>query len=113
MWQGEETVQFHAILLLKPYISKILNAVVCCNGDWMALKHMQVWDTILSLFWSWFCRDNICHIVNAPADVSWNIRKLATNVAEKAVSSLEGAGVFAVELFLTRENQVGLIFITS
>ncbi|RWR85286.1 phosphoribosylaminoimidazole carboxylase, chloroplastic isoform X1 [Cinnamomum micranthum f. kanehirae] len=51
-------------------------------------------------------KDNICHIVNAPADVSWNIRKLATNVAEKAVSSLEGAGVFAVELFLTRDNQI-------
>lgn len=41
--------------------------------------------------------------------MSWNIRKLATNVAEKAVSSLEGAGVFAVELFLTRDNQVGYI----
>ncbi|XXG73529.1 hypothetical protein AAC387_Pa07g2434 [Persea americana] len=51
-------------------------------------------------------KDNICHIVNAPADVSWNIRKLATNVAEKAVSSLQGAGVFAVELFLTRDNQI-------
>ena len=41
--------------------------------------------------------------------MSWNIRKLAANVAEKAVSSLEGAGVFAVELFLTRDNQVGSI----
>lgn len=51
-------------------------------------------------------KDNICHIVKAPADVSWKIRKLAIDVAEKAVSSLEGAGVFAVELFLTADDQI-------
>ncbi|KAL3620656.1 hypothetical protein CASFOL_035568 [Castilleja foliolosa] len=51
-------------------------------------------------------RENICHIVKSPADVSWKIRKLATDVAYKAVSSLEGAGVFAVELFLTADGQV-------
>lgn len=34
------------------------------------------------------------------------IKKLATTVAEKAIKSLEGAGVFAVELFLTQDNQV-------
>lgn len=32
--------------------------------------------------------------------------KLATDVAHRAVSSLEGAGVFAVELFLTEDGQV-------
>lgn len=32
--------------------------------------------------------------------------KLATDVAHIAVSSLEGAGVFAVELFLTEDGQV-------
>ncbi|XP_048611072.1 phosphoribosylaminoimidazole carboxylase, chloroplastic-like isoform X2 [Brassica napus] len=51
-------------------------------------------------------RDNICHIVNAPADVPWKINKLATDVAQKAVGSLEGAGVFAVELFLTEDGQI-------
>lgn len=51
-------------------------------------------------------RDNICHIVKAPADVPWKINKLATDVAQKAVGSLEGAGVFAVELFLTEDSQV-------
>lgn len=35
--------------------------------------------------------------------------KLATDVAGRAVSSLEGAGVFAVELFLTADGQVVLI----
>ncbi|CAF1700378.1 phosphoribosylaminoimidazole carboxylase, chloroplastic [Brassica napus] len=51
-------------------------------------------------------RDNICHIVKAPADVPWKINKLATDVALKAVGSLEGAGVFAVELFLTDDGQI-------
>ncbi|KDP23690.1 hypothetical protein JCGZ_23523 [Jatropha curcas] len=51
-------------------------------------------------------KENICHIVKAPADVPWKIRKLATDVAHEAVSSLEGAGVFAVELFLTSEGQI-------
>lgn len=51
-------------------------------------------------------RENICHIVKSPADVSWKIMKLATDVAFRAVSSLEGAGVFAVELFLTADGQI-------
>lgn len=51
-------------------------------------------------------RDNICHIVKAPADVKWKVRERATEVACKAISSLEGAGVFAVELFLTSDGQV-------
>lgn len=52
-------------------------------------------------------RENICHIVKSPANVSWKVTKLATDVACKAVGSLEGAGVFAVELFLTEDDQVG------
>lgn len=32
--------------------------------------------------------------------------ELATDVARRAVSSLEGAGVFAVELFLKADGQV-------
>ncbi|KAH0930460.1 hypothetical protein HID58_016187, partial [Brassica napus] len=51
-------------------------------------------------------RDNICHIVKAPAEVPYKINKLATDVAQKAVGSLEGAGVFAVELFLTEDGQI-------
>lgn len=44
--------------------------------------------------------------MKAPAVVPWKIQKLATNVAYKAISSLEGAGIFAVELFLTEDGQV-------
>ncbi|KAF7852148.1 hypothetical protein BT93_L0538 [Corymbia citriodora subsp. variegata] len=51
-------------------------------------------------------KENICHIVKAPASIPWKIGKQATDIAHKAVCSLEGAGVFAVELFLTRDGQV-------
>ncbi|CAL4958809.1 unnamed protein product [Urochloa decumbens] len=51
-------------------------------------------------------KDSICHVVEAPAEVSNKIKKSATDVAEKAIKSLEGAGVFAVELFLTEDDQI-------
>ena len=58
-----------------------------------------------------FCsRDNICHIVKAPAILKWKTRALASEVALNAVNSLEGAGVFAVELFLTKDGQVVTFF---
>lgn len=56
-------------------------------------------------------RDNICHIVKSPANVKWKTRELATEVAFNAVKSLEGAGVFAVELFLTKDGEVVSFFI--
>lgn len=61
-----------------------------------------------------FCsRDNICHIVKTPANVKWKIRERATEVAFNAVNSLEGAGVFAVELFLTSDGQVVNLFLNQ
>lgn len=56
-------------------------------------------------------RENICHIVKAPANVKWKIRERAAEVAFNAVNSLEGAGVFAVELFLTEDGQVVILFL--
>jgi phosphoribosylaminoimidazole carboxylase len=46
-------------------------------------------------------RDSICDVVIAPARVSDAIREEARHVAEVAVKSLTGAGVFGVELFVT------------
>ncbi|KAK1263441.1 hypothetical protein QJS04_geneDACA013434 [Acorus gramineus] len=51
-------------------------------------------------------KDNICHIVEAPANVTEQVKNLSIDIAKKAVDSLEGAGVFAVELFLTSDGQV-------
>lgn len=43
--------------------------------------------------------------------MSWKIKELAIDVAQRAVRSLEGAGVFAVELFLTKDEQVVFMFV--
>ncbi|KAI5057318.1 hypothetical protein GOP47_0027333 [Adiantum capillus-veneris] len=51
-------------------------------------------------------KDNICHIVEAPALISQTLSASATVLAEKAVGSLQGAGVFGVELFLLADGQV-------
>lgn len=51
-------------------------------------------------------KENICHVVKSPADIPWKVKELATSVARKAVGSLEGAGVFAVELFLTEDDEI-------
>lgn len=51
-------------------------------------------------------KDNICHTVEAPAQISKKISDAAKALAEKAVGSLQGAGVFGVELFLLADGQV-------
>ncbi|KAL9681781.1 hypothetical protein QQ045_013569 [Rhodiola kirilowii] len=73
-------------------------AVIVARGRDNTLKCYPVVETIH--------KENICHIVKAPASVPWRIKELATDVACRAVASLEGAGVFAVELFLTTDGQV-------
>ena len=44
-------------------------------------------------------QDNICHLVFAPARVPSSARRKARNLAEDAVKSFKGAGVFGVEMF--------------
>ncbi|KAI0056646.1 Phosphoribosylaminoimidazole carboxylase [Artomyces pyxidatus] len=52
-------------------------------------------------------KDNVCHLVFAPLrsrDPTLSAR--ARGVAEKAVQSLHGAGVFGVEMFLLEDGQI-------
>ncbi|KAJ6744389.1 hypothetical protein OIU79_030671 [Salix purpurea] len=79
-----------------PFVKEL--AVIVARGRDNSISCYPVVETIH--------KENICHIVKAPAAIPWKIRKLATDVAHKAVSSLEGAGVFAVELFLTKDGQI-------
>ena len=44
-------------------------------------------------------RDNICHLCYVPARVPDSVHFKATSLAEHAVKSLPGAGIFGVELF--------------
>ncbi|MBA3872253.1 MAG: 5-(carboxyamino)imidazole ribonucleotide synthase [Anaerolineae bacterium] len=51
-------------------------------------------------------KDNICHTVTAPASISAKVRIEAEKIALAAVSSLDGAGIFGVELFLQADDSV-------
>ncbi|KAL5768200.1 hypothetical protein ACOSQ2_014983 [Xanthoceras sorbifolium] len=88
----------HGIYVEKwaPFVKEL--AVIVARGRDNSILCYPVVETIH--------RENICHIVKAPAVVPLKVRKLATDVAYRAVSSLEGAGVFAVELFLTEDGQI-------
>ncbi|XP_062145041.1 phosphoribosylaminoimidazole carboxylase, chloroplastic-like isoform X2 [Alnus glutinosa] len=79
-----------------PFVKEL--AVIVARGRDNSIACYPVVETIH--------KENICHIVKAPANVTWEIRKRAADVAYRAVSSLEGAGVFAVELFLTGDGQI-------
>jgi phosphoribosylaminoimidazole carboxylase PurK protein len=46
-------------------------------------------------------RDHICHMTLAPANISAEIAQKAHVVAEKVLASFGGAGVFAIEMFLS------------
>ena len=49
---------------------------------------------------------SICHTVIMPAQVSGDVLRHAQTVAERAVSAYDGAGIFAVELFLLADKRV-------
>ena len=51
-------------------------------------------------------RTNICDIVMAPAKISKEIEEKSIEVSIKAIEALEGVGIFAVELFLTKQGEV-------
>lgn len=50
--------------------------------------------------------NNICHLVIAPAPIDIKIKMRGENLAKKVMKSLKGAGVFAIEMFLTKDNEV-------
>jgi 5-(carboxyamino)imidazole ribonucleotide synthase len=51
-------------------------------------------------------RTNICDIVMAPARISPEIAKQAVFVATQAITALDGVGIFGVEMFLTKQQQI-------
>lgn len=51
-------------------------------------------------------RVNICDIVIAPARISKEIAEKSIEVSVKSIEALEGVGIFAVELFLTKGGEV-------
>lgn len=51
-------------------------------------------------------KDNICHTVISPARVSAQIAHKAEEIGIKVIESFEGAGVFAVEMFLMSGGKI-------
>ena len=51
-------------------------------------------------------RVNICDIVMAPAKISKEVEKKCLEISIESIKALEGVGIFAVELFLTKSGEV-------
>jgi len=51
-------------------------------------------------------KNNICHIVIAPAKISSKLQKKAQTLAKKVMKQIKGAGVFAIEMFLDKKGNV-------
>lgn len=51
-------------------------------------------------------KNNICHVVIAPAPVDRIIQKKAQKVAARVIEVLKGAGVFGIEMFLANDGNV-------
>ncbi|KAJ3334428.1 phosphoribosylaminoimidazole carboxylase ade2, partial [Kappamyces sp. JEL0680] len=51
-------------------------------------------------------KDNICHLVIAPAQIDGLVRDQARVIAENVVSAFSGCGIFGVELFLLPDGSI-------
>ncbi len=51
-------------------------------------------------------KNNICHTVVVPADVSEEVGNKAKVLAASVMEHLQGAGVFGIEMFLTKDGKV-------
>jgi phosphoribosylaminoimidazole carboxylase PurK protein len=51
-------------------------------------------------------KDSICHIAMSPADVSDRTHQYAQEIGYETLRLLEGAGVFAIEMFVVGDNLV-------
>ena len=53
-------------------------------------------------------QDYVCRVVRAPAAIPAEVARQARDVATRAVTAIEGIGVFGVELFLGRDGRVSV-----
>jgi phosphoribosylaminoimidazole carboxylase PurK protein len=51
-------------------------------------------------------KNNICHIVRAPAQISETVKKKAQSLARRVLEKMNGTGTFGIEMFVTKENEV-------
>jgi 5-(carboxyamino)imidazole ribonucleotide synthase len=53
-------------------------------------------------------RNHVCHVVKAPAEVSAQVAKRATDMARHAVETVGGIGSFGVEMFLSANGEMAI-----
>ncbi|KAJ3165613.1 phosphoribosylaminoimidazole carboxylase ade2 [Geranomyces variabilis] len=53
-------------------------------------------------------KDNICHVVIAPAQIDGAFQVRARRIAEQAITGLQGIGIFGVEMFLMPSGDIVL-----
>ncbi len=51
-------------------------------------------------------KNNICHIVKSPAQIEKSVKEKGEHLAIRVLEALGGVGVFAIEMFLTKEGFV-------
>lgn len=51
-------------------------------------------------------KNNICHIVFAPAPIDRKVQRNVQLLAKKVMQKLKGAGVFGIEMFLDKKNEI-------
>ena len=51
-------------------------------------------------------KDNICHTVVSPAPISEQLQDQACSFATKFIEAIDATGVFAIEMFVTKDGQV-------
>ncbi|KAI5780920.1 phosphoribosylaminoimidazole carboxylase [Geopyxis carbonaria] len=79
-----------------PFVKELaVNVVRTIKGDCVSFPTVET-----------IHEDNICKLVYAPARVPEGTREKARRLAEKAVSSFWGAGVFGVEMFLLEDGSL-------
>ena len=79
-----------------PFV-KELAAIVTRGRDGAAVVYPVV-ETIQ--------RHHVCHVVKAPAAISAEVTKRATDIARRAVETVGGIGSFGVEMFLSANGEM-------
>jgi phosphoribosylaminoimidazole carboxylase len=79
-----------------PFVKEL--AVMVARGLDSSIRSYPVVETIQ--------RDNICHTVTAPAAIPEAVAQRARTIAEQAIGTLSGAGIYGVELFLLPDDRI-------
>lgn len=85
------------------YVEKFVSfkkelAVIVARGHDGSIRTFPVVETIH--------KHNICHEVLVPAPISEEATQQALKLADQTAKLLKGTGVFAIEMFLTNQNEV-------